>query len=52
MTNKEAIDILCTNVMVACDKAQLDNDTYDLIREALDIGLKSIYIIDKLEQDD
>lgn len=51
MTNKEAINILCTNVMVACDKAQLDNNTYDLIRNALDIGLKSIYTIDKLKQE-
>ena len=29
MTEKEAIDILCANVMIACDKAQLDDITYN-----------------------
>lgn len=51
MTEKEAIDILCANVMVACDKAQLDDDTYQLIREALEISLKSTYTLIKLKQE-
>ena len=51
MTEKEAIDILCANVMIACDKAQLDDITYNSVRKALDIGLKSIYTIDKLKQE-
>ena len=51
MTRKEAIGILGKNVMVACDKAQLDDTTYNIVLEALEIGLKSIYTIDKLVQE-
>lgn len=51
MTEKEAIDILCANVMVACDKAQLDDNIYQLIREALEISLKSTYTLIKLKQE-
>ena len=47
MTEKEAIDILCANVMVACDKAQLDDELTGYITE--NFGGVDQYIIGLIE---
>lgn len=47
MKNKDARNILCAHVMVACDKANFDKATKNMVEEALDMAIQALDSWDK-----
>ena len=42
MTNKEAIGVLCANVIFACDRANFAERTKKMVEDALDIAISAL----------
>ena len=42
MTKRDAVNVLCANVMVACGRANFDKATCDMVEEALDMAIDAL----------